>query len=133
MQTVTLRLPEGILRQAQQAADALRNPLEVALAKLVTAAFQGLSDAPTEMQPQLARMAWLSSRELWKIARRQMTPEQQDQMRALAEAQTTRTLTRKEQTALDALRQEYGQITLGKAHAYALLSLRSGRPLLSSL
>jgi|GEM_PF-5673774 len=41
MQSVTLRLLEAVLQQAQQAADALHNPLEVALAKLVTASFQG--------------------------------------------------------------------------------------------
>jgi hypothetical protein len=62
-----------------------------------------------------------------------MLGEQQEQMRALAEAQITRSLTSKEQDTLDALRKEYGQITLSKAHAYALLSLRSGRPVLSTL
>jgi len=84
------------------------------------------------MQPILAGMAWLSNRELWQIAHGQMLGEQQEQMRSLAEAQTTRSLTRKEQATLDALRQEYGQITLTKAHAYALLSLRSAQPLLST-
>ena len=132
MQSVTLRLLEAVLQQAQQAADALHNPLEVALAKLVTASFQGVSDAPPDMQPILAGMAWLSNRELWQIAHGQMLGEQQEQMRSLAEAQTTRSLTRKEQATLDALRQEYGQITLTKAHAYALLSLRSAQPLLST-
>jgi hypothetical protein len=133
MQSVTLRLPKAVLQQAQQAANALRNPLEVALAKLVAASFQGLSDAPPDMQPTLARMAWLSNRELWKIARGQMPIEQQEQMRLLAEAQIARSLTHKEQGLLDKLRQKYGQITLSKAHGYALLSLRSGRPLLSTL
>ena len=133
MQSVTLRLPEAVLRQAQQAADALRNPLEIALAKLVAASFQGLSDAPPDMQSTLASMAWLSNRELWKIARAQMVVAHQEQMRALAEAQTARSLTHKELAILDMRRQEYGQITLSKAHAYALLSLRSGRPLLSTL
>ena len=38
-----------------------------------------------------------------------------------------------EQKLLDELRREYGRITLRKARAYALLSLRGGQPLLNVL
>ena len=60
-----------------------------------------------------------------------MTDKQQQELQALAELQTRRSLTQQEQETLEALRQEYGRATLRKARAYMLLSLRGGRPLLA--
>jgi hypothetical protein len=82
------------------------------------------------MQAELTRMTWLDSQELWRMAREQMSAEAQEQLRQLTQVQGQRALTSKEQAQLDALRQEYGRITLLKARAYALLSLRGGEPLL---
>ena len=131
MQTVTIRLPDAVLRRARDAASALDRPLEIALAKLVTASFQGVEDAPPEMQSELARMAWLSNHDLRAMTRASMTNEQQTQLQKLAEAQATRKLTRSEHTQLNLLRREYGQTTLRKAHAFAILSLRNGSALLT--
>ena len=132
MQTITIRLPDAVLRRARDAASALDRPLEIALAKLVTASFQGVEDAPPEMQSELARMAWLSNHDLRAISRAAMPSKQQTQLHKLAEAQATRKLTRTEQTQLNLLRREYGQTTLRKAHAFAILCLRSGRALLAT-
>lgn len=83
------------------------------------------------MKP-VARMTWLNDHELWAIARSTITEEQQNQLYYLTELQTQRPLTPEEQTTLETLRQEYGRVTLRKARAYALLSLRGGRPLLAN-
>ena len=72
MQTITIRLPDAVLQRARDAASALDRSLEIALAKLVTASFQGVEDAPPEMQSELARMAWLSNRDLRAISRAAM-------------------------------------------------------------
>jgi hypothetical protein len=131
VQSVTLNLPEPVMRRAKQAAAVLHRPVEEILAKMLAAMLPDVEEAPLSTQADLARMTWLSDNELWDIARSMMSDEQQGQLHALAELQTQRGLTPQEQETLEALRQEYGRITLYKARAYALLSLRGGRPLLS--
>ncbi len=83
------------------------------------------------MQAELTGMTWLDSQELWRIARGEMSAEAQEQMQQLSQLQGQRPLASQEQEQLETLRQEYGRITLRKARAYALLSLRGGEPLLS--
>jgi len=133
VQSVTLRLPETVMRRARQTANVLQRPLEELLTGLVTAALPDVEDAPPEVQAELARMTWFSDQELWSIARSTMPVEQQEQLRSLADLQTIRALTPAEQEALDNLRREYGRVTLRKARAYALLSLRGGAPLLTGV
>jgi hypothetical protein len=130
MTTITLTLPERTMEQAQQAATALKRPVEEVLSDILAAVLPTVHDAPAEMQAELTRMTWLDSQELWRIAREQMPAEAQEQLRQLTQVQEQHALTSKEQAQLDALRQEYGRITLLKARAYALLSLRGGEPLL---
>ena len=67
------------------------------------------------------------------MAREQMSAAAQTQLQQLTHLQGQRPLTPDEQEQLDTLRQEYGCMTLLKARAYALLSLRGGDPLLSQL
>ena len=133
VQSVTLRLPETVMRRARQTANVLQRPLEELLTGLVTAALPDVEDAPLEVQAELARMTWFSDQELWSIARSTMPVEQQEQLRSLADLQTIRALTPAEQETLDNLRLEYGRVTLRKARAYALLSLRGGAPLLTGV
>ena len=133
VQSVTLRLPETVMRRARQTANVLQRPLEELLTGLVTAALPDVEDAPLEVQAELARMTWFSDQELWSIARSTMPVEQQEQLRSLADLQTIHALTPAEQEALDNLRREYGRVTLRKARAYALLSLRGGAPLLTGV
>jgi hypothetical protein len=99
---------------------------------MVAAMLPNVEDASLDMQADLARMTWLDDQELWTIAQSAMPDEDQEQLRNLAESQARRLLTRTEQETLEALRQEYGQVTLRKARAYALLSLRGGAPLLTA-
>jgi hypothetical protein len=133
VQSVTLRLPETVMRRARQTANVLQRPLEELLISLVTAALPDVEDAPLEVQAELARMTWFNGQELWGIARSTMPVEQQEQLSSLADLQTIRALTPAEQETLDNLRQEYGRVTLRKARAYALLSLRGGTPLLTGV
>jgi hypothetical protein len=131
MTTITLTLPEWAMDQVQQAAATLKRPVEEVLRDLLVAVLPPLHDAPADMQEELTCMTWLDSPNLWRIARGQLPAEAQEQMQQLSQLQGTRSLTPKEQTQLDMLRQEYGRMTLRKARAHALLSLRGGEPLLS--
>jgi hypothetical protein len=133
MTTITLTLPERIMEQAQQAATALQQPVEEVLRDLLVAVLPTMQDVPDDMQAELIRMTWLESQELWRIAREQMSIAVQEQLQQLIHLQGQRPLTPDEQAQLDALRQDYGRMTLLKARAYALLSLRGGEPLLSQL
>ncbi|OGO41162.1 MAG: hypothetical protein A2Z04_09500 [Chloroflexi bacterium RBG_16_57_9] len=132
VQNVTLHLPEAVMRRARQAASALQRPLEDVLTDTLAAALPDVEDAPSDLQTDLARMTWLNDHELWAIARSTITEEQQNQLYYLTELQSQRPLTQEEQTTLETLCQEYGRVTLRKARAYALLSLRGGRPLLAN-
>lgn len=133
MQSVTLHLPDALMQRATQTADVLEQPLEDVLTSMLEAALPDVADAPPHVQAELTRMIWLSDQELWSIARSQMAPEQQKELRRLNAIQQQRSRQQEEQEAITLLRTEYGRITLRKARAYALLSMRSGRPLLHSL
>jgi hypothetical protein len=130
-QNVTLHLSDALLQRARQAATALQRPLEDVLTATLAAALPDVEDAPADLRVELARMTWLGDHELWAIARSAMPDKEQEQLLYLADLQTQRPLTEQELTALQALRQAYGRVTLRKARAYALLSLRGGRPLLA--
>jgi len=132
-QTITLDLPTSILNRAQKMAQTLHRPLEEVLMLTLSATLPDVEDAPPDMQAELIEMTWFSDEELWSIANSQMSDEEQAQLDKLSQNQTLGKITSVEEKNLLTLRQLYGQITLRKARAYALLSLRGGRPLLSSL
>jgi hypothetical protein len=129
--SITLRLPDTLLRQAQQATNVLHRPIEEILTATLAAALPNVDDTPIEMQNELTRMTWLGDNELWEIARSTLPSAQQEQLRALTETQMLRPLTKDEQAMQENLRREYGRVTLRKSRAFALLSLRGGRPLLA--
>ncbi len=128
-QTITLDLPISVLQRAQTMAQTLQRPLEEVLTLVLSTSLPDVEDAPPEIQAELMRMTWLSDQELSAIAHSQMSDEEQAQLDDLSQHQV---LEPAEQKSLQTLRQRYGQITLRKARAYALLSLRAGQPLLSS-
>ena len=133
MTTITLTLSEQTMERAQQAAAALKRPVEDVLSDILMAVLPDVHDAPEDMQAELTRLTWLDSQALWHVARSQMSAESQEQMRRLTHRQGQQPLTMEEQEQLDELRQDYGRMTLVKARAYALLSLRGGEPLLSRI
>ena len=129
-QNVTLSLPDALMRRAQQTAHTLQRPLEELLTDTLVAALPDLEDAPLDMQAELAQMAWLNEAALWAIAHSKISANQQETLQTLTDLQSQRVLTQDEQALLEELRREYGRVTLRKARAFALLSLRGGHPLL---
>lgn len=133
-ETITLDLPISVLQRAKKIAQTLGRPLEEVLTLTLSTTLPDVEDVPPEIQAELMGMTWLSEQELWAIAQSQMSDEEQAQLDDLSKRQALGEGTLAEKQMMLALRQRYGQITLRKARAraYALLSLRSGRPLLSS-
>lgn len=128
MSNITLDLPEQTLNQARQAAQALQRPLEDVLRDMLTAVLPPLDDVPPNLQHELMEMTWLSNDELWQIARAEMSATEQHTLQQLSQLSEPN---QEQALELEGLRHAYGRVTLRKARAYALLSLRSGQSLLS--
>lgn len=124
MSTITLNLPDKTIQQAQQAATALKRPLEELLTDILTAVLPTNTDIPAHLQLELTNMTWLDTSSLWEIARSTMTPSDQADLQTLSQQSNP---TPAQVAQLNQLRQEYGRVTLRKARAYALLSLRGGK------
>ncbi|MEZ4706571.1 MAG: hypothetical protein R3A44_05160 [Caldilineaceae bacterium] len=133
MTTITLNLPEPTLAQARQAALALQRPVEEIIADMLTAVMPSLADVPQDLQAELTNMTWLNNLDLWQIARGSMPSQQQERLGQISQVANERELSPNEEQELESLRDEYGRITLRKARAYALLSIRGGKPLLENM
>jgi len=128
MMTVTLNLPDSLVLHADNAAQMLHCEREDVLASTLEGMMPQWDNVPMEMHNELLRMTWLDDRELMMITQQKMSAEEQT---CLAELSTNNgTLTSKDQQHLQFLRNHYGEITLRKARAYAVLSVRSGKLLL---
>jgi hypothetical protein len=88
VQTVTLHLPEEIMRRAQEAAQTLETPVEDILIDILAAALPNVDDVSPELQAELARMSWQSDAELWAIAQGEMVKEEQERLRELSKIQS---------------------------------------------
>jgi len=128
MTAVTLDLSDSLVRQADQAARIMHRPLEEVLTAVLEAALPGLDDVPSELQTRLLEMTWLGDGPLLTIAHSSMSEPEQQRLSDLG--QRSAGLTSGEQAELVLLRKRYGEFTLQKARAYALLSIRSGKALL---
>lgn len=123
-QTITLRVPNTVYQRAKRTAEALQRPVDKTIIDTLRVALPALDDVPLEMTNDLAAMSTFSDESLWEITRSVMPAKMQTRFRTLAAAQRERELTRPQLQKLDELRQEYGRITLRKAHAYSLLHER---------
>lgn len=133
LQSITLDLPDSLVRRANQAASTLNRPLEEVLTATLAASLPDLGDVPLEMQAELARMTWASDRELWAISRETLAETDEKELMGLVEAQAEGGPAPADSQRLEQLRHQYGRLTLRKARAFALLSLRGGTPLLADL
>ena len=133
MTTITLELPDKTIAQAREAAQALHKPVEALLSDMLAAVMPDMQATPSEMQAELTAMTWLDNQALWAIAQSLLSEQQQNRLETLTQLQAQRALLAEETVELEKLRREYGRITLRKARAYTLLSLRAGKPLLANL
>jgi hypothetical protein len=128
MTTITLELPDGLARRAGWAARAVHRPVEDVITAMLDGVLPVLDDVPADMQAELVEMTWLDDVELQAIAGTVLSDADQ---RRLAELSGPDSPSDTEREALDGLRERYGKVTLRKARALALLSVRSGKGLLA--
>jgi hypothetical protein len=128
MTIITLKLPEALVERADGAARAMHRPVEDILAAMLDGVLPALDEVPADMQAELVEMTWWDDATLMAAADEMLSEAEQRRMVELSAAQP---LSDDEREELETLRAEYGRITLRKARAMALLSIRSGKRLLA--
>lgn len=131
MTSVTIELPEALAQRADHAARVMRRPVPEVLTALLEGALPALDDVPLPMRTELIEMTWSSDQAL--AAMSHLTLSAPEQARLVELSAPVDPLSREEHEELRRLRERYGEITLRKARAWALLSLRSGKKLLNNL
>ena len=128
MTTITLNLPDSIVHRAGRAARAMHRPLEETITAILDGALPSLDDVPQDMRTELVEMTWWEDAKLVEAADATLLEIRQQRMIELSATDRLSDLEKKE---IDSLRREYGRVTLRKARALALLSVRSGKRLLT--
>lgn len=132
MTTLTLEVSDSLLTRAHEAAEALNRPLEDVLIGALAVGLPDVHDAPASVRSELLEMTFLDEELLWQIAKEEIASAERQELQMLLDVQR-RPLFPQEQMRLQELRESYEKAMLRKARAYALLSLRSGQPLLAAL
>lgn len=132
MATLTFEISDSLLKRAHEAAQALDRPVEDILVGALSVSLPDIHDVPASMRSELLEMTFFDEESLWQIAKGEMTSAEQSELQALLDVEQ-RPLVLQEHVRLQELRESYGKAMLRKARAYALLSLRSGQPLLAVL
>ena len=132
MATLTFEVSDSLLTRARETAQALNRPLEKVLIGALAVGLPEVHGAPESVRNELREMTSLDVESLWRIAKDEMASADLRELQALLDVQG-RPLFPREEVRLQALRESYGKATLRKARALALLSLRSGQPLLAAL
>ena len=132
MATLIFEVSDSLLTRAHEAAQALNRPLEDILVGALAVGLPDVHDVPDSVRSELLQMTFFDEESLWEIAKGEMASAEQRELQALLDVQQ-RPLFPREQVRLQELRVSYGKAMLWKARAYALLSLRSGQPLLAAL
>lgn len=83
-----------------------------------------LDDLSDEMVMDMATLALLNDRALWRVARQTMSKEHYDRMDELLALKNQKALTSAQQQELGVYLAEYDQIVLQRAHAAVLLQQR---------
>ena len=128
MTSITLELPDSLIQRADQAARTMHRPVGEVIVALLDGVLPSLEDAPEQLRDELLEMTWLDDNRLLEIADAQMSAK--DQVRLAALSGCSDKLSGEDQREMVALRECYGAMTLRKARALALLSVRSGKCLL---
>ena len=128
MATITLNLPDSLAQRAGGAARAMHRPIEEVITAMLEGVLPSLDDVPDDMQAELVEMTWWDDRRLMEAADVILPNTRQHRMAQLSATDGRSNL---EDEELEALRREYGRVTLRKARALALLSVRSGKRLLA--
>jgi hypothetical protein len=102
----------------------LQRPVEEFLLDTVTTALPLLDDLPPESVEDMAALALLNDKALWRVAQSTLSKAAQKRLDWLLDQQGRRELTPAEQQELDQLLHEYERVVLTRAQAVVLLKQR---------
>jgi hypothetical protein len=121
-QTLTLDLPEALFRYLEQIARVTHQPLERIAAQSIAGNLPPfISQAPPEIQAEIADLQALSASELRQIADAEVPPDQAARHLDLLARNSDGTLNESETAELAHLRLAADQLMLRKAYAAAVL------------
>jgi adenylate cyclase len=122
-ETVTLQVPGQLYARARQTAGN-QQALEQLLVSAMVSGLSLLDDLPDEMVMDMATLALLNDRALWRVARQTMPEEHYERMDELLALKSQNLLSAVQQQELDTYLAEYDRIVLQRAHAAVLLKQR---------
>jgi hypothetical protein len=124
-QTITLQLPDEVLRRYQRGATAARKVLEQFLAeRLADLAPPLVDNLPSPLREELRDLEKVSGPALRQVAQSRLPAPRQRAYSRLLRKQSQGTLSAREKETLRHLGEQARQITLRKAHALMLLKWR---------
>lgn len=124
IETVTLQVPGQVYSRAKQAAGQNQEAVEQLLVNALISGLSLLDDLPDEMVLDMAALALLNDRALWRVARQTMAEVDYQRMDQLLAEKNQGKLKDFRQLELDRYLAEYQRIVLRRAHAAVLLQQR---------
>lgn len=124
VETVILQVSGQLYARAQQTVGNNQQALEQLLVSAMMSELSLLDDLPDEMVMDMATLALLNDRALWRVARQTMSEEHYERMDELLALKSQKVLTATQQQELDAYLAVYDQIVLQRAEAAVLLQQR---------
>jgi len=122
-----LQLPDDVYQRVRRAANGMKQPVEKALIRIVTAATPSLDKVPLAYRADLEALEDRSDKELWKIAKTRLSLKNERRLAKLLDKNQDGTLTDGERQALTDLRIDADRVTLRRSYAYLLLKYRGHR------
>lgn len=125
VESLTITLPETIVKRLQQAAQSM----QVSVGDVLSQTIQGnlppaLADLPDDMQKQSILLQTADNTTLWRIARDSLPAAQQELLEDLLERNREEVLSAKEAEELAHLREITDRLVLRRSYALALLKWR---------
>jgi len=124
VETVTLQVPSQVYARARQAAGKNQQALEQLLVSALVSGLSLLDDLPDDIVMDMATLALLNDRALWRVARQTMGDDHYQRMDQLLTEKKQGALIAFKQRELDHYLAEYDTIVLQRAHAAVLLQQR---------
>ena len=132
--TITLTLPDKLLRPLERLAHATHQPVEALVLSALQASLPSLDGLPPELQAELTRLEELSTAQLWAVLTEVVPAETQTEIESLLEANRAGTLNETDRLRLNTLQHQAEGVMLRKARAAVILRFRGQRlPTLAEL
>lgn len=125
LQTITLELPDEMVRRFRRGAAVAHKPFDQFLTERLLEAVPPMADElPPAVQAELEALETLDNAALQRVAQSHLLPERQRLYSSLLTKNQRGTLTAVEKEKLHTLGEEGRRLTLKKAHAILLLKWR---------